>query len=207
MNKIPTANELRAWDAYTIAHGVNSIDLMERAAEVFSTWYLRHHNPHHRIAIVCGKGNNGGDGFAIARLLAEQGISINVYPIEHNPANMSQDAAINFERLQAYKQVTVLHINQLPHDNSEVLIDGVFGTGINRPVTGMYAEVIETINQLAHFTIAIDIPSGLQCDNPTQGVAIKADKTISFQSPKRSFFIAENHVYVGEYLHRIPLSC
>ncbi len=202
MIKILNTKQIKDLDAFTIQHEpIASIELMERACRSFCSWYAQHFGEEQSIGIVCGTGNNGGDGLAIARLLHAWGYRIRVW-IVHGGGSESADFKTNLARLPEEIQVT--HLNLLtepePFAGCDVLIDGLFGSGLSRPVEGIYAQVIERINQTDSIRIAIDIPSGLFADRPSCATIVKAHHTVSFQLPRLSFFMPENQAFVGKWV-------
>jgi NAD(P)H-hydrate epimerase len=169
MIRILTAEQTRAWDAYTIANEpISPEGLMERASNAFVNWFIKKFETTERIAIVCGKGNNGGDGIVIGRLLVLRGYSVTVFKADE-------------------------HFNL---NNFTVVLDAVFGSGLSRPAN---SEAIRKINAASAIKVAIDIPSGLQMDAHSEGDIVKADYTITFQAPKLAFMFPENADYVGEW--------
>ncbi|MFT4094546.1 MAG: NAD(P)H-hydrate dehydratase [Niabella sp.] len=201
--KLLNASQIRAWDQYTMAHEpIASIDLMERAAAACENWLAQYY-PHKTCYIFCGKGNNGGDGLALARLLHHKNVSVKVFILETgSPA--SADFEKNLERLYLLKTIPVTFIKNpgdFPNVSSEALIiDALFGTGLNRKLEGLAAGLVEYINELSDNTvIAIDLPSGLLCNVPSTGFpVIKATCTLSFQCFKPALLIASNESYFGE---------
>ena len=205
--KVLNAEQIRQLDAYTIAHEpIASIDLMERAALAFVHWFTTHFSPEDGpVRIACGTGNNGGDGLAIARLLHQRFFSVEVmvFPISPNP---TPDFQTNLERLQAIRSAPIK-----PYEKGEpfptlpenaVLIDGIFGSGLNRPVEGYWAGLLEHLSTHPCTRVAIDVPSGLFADRPGAGAVFRAQHTLSFELPKLAFFIPENHAYVGDWVVR-----
>jgi ADP-dependent NAD(P)H-hydrate dehydratase / NAD(P)H-hydrate epimerase len=201
MRKILNTSQIKALDAYTIKQEpVASIDLMERACKAFVNWFANEFDTSKRIGIVCGTGNNGGDGLGIARLLHEDGYSITIWIIRDG-ANESDDFKINFSRIQG--KVPVNEIRKDFDSSSfawcDVVIDAIFGSGLSRPAEGIYATVIESINTAQLTRVAVDIPSGLMVDKPSTGSIVKAHHTISFQTAKLSFLLPEYYPYVGNF--------
>lgn len=203
--KILDAAQIRECDRFTIENEpIASIDLMERAADAITDWLIGNYfycDTH--FIFFAGSGNNGGDALAVARKLAKMFGGVTVYKL--NIGNNSPDCQQNLERLQSTDGVSVTFINKgdalpeiKPHS---VVIDGIFGSGLNRPVEGYWAELIEHINSAGNETIAIDIPSGLfYTDNrANSGAIIKATNTLSLQLPKLPFFFAENEQFVGDF--------
>src|SRR5574344_84391 len=200
--KILSIEQIRQADAYTIDNEpIASIDLMERAATGIFEWLYKHLSEGKVLKIFCGLGNNGGDGLALARLLFQHDIVSQVFVV-HYSEKMSRDCKTNYERLKNETSVPMYAIKSdddfpliSPND---VVVDAIFGTGLNRPVSGFAADLISYLNQSQCIRLAIDIPSGLFADQPTPAGAIfKADYTLTFQTVKLAFLVAENDAYVG----------
>ena len=201
MLKILTSAQTKDLDAYTIKHEpISSIALMERACQAFITWFTQKVEVSQKIGIVCGTGNNGGDGLGIARLLSELNYSVNVW-IVRGEAPVSVDFKTNLERIN--EKVEVIDIVNTPDpalfSECDVLVDAIFGSGLSRPVTGIYEHVINCINRTKAIKISVDVPSGLFTDQHSVGNIIKADHTVSFQLPKLAFLMPENYGYVGDW--------
>ncbi|MBL6962587.1 MAG: NAD(P)H-hydrate dehydratase [Bacteroidetes bacterium] len=202
--KILNRQQIREADAYTIQHDpIASIDLMERAAGLFVKRLLKKIKNTRIIHIFCGKGNNGGDGLVAARLLIQKNFSVKTYIVEYSHQS-SADFAINFERLKELESAEIIHLDQDSDfpllDAEDTLIDAMWGSGLSRPIEGFACSIIENINNSQAEIIALDIPSGLFCDELNSDPAIvQADHVISFQSPKLSFFIPENQDYVKSW--------
>lgn len=202
MLKILTAPQIRALDAHTIAEEpIASIDLMERACRAFVSWFMEHFDNSHTVAIVCGTGNNGGDGLGVARMLKDWGFAVRVWIVKGSVTE-SIDFKINLDRLK-HSDVALSEITGEPQcslfEGHDVLIDAVFGSGLSRPPEGLYAQVITCINTTNACRVAIDIPSGLMADQATTGPAVEARYTVSFQVPKLAFFFPSSYKYVGEW--------
>jgi NAD(P)H-hydrate epimerase len=202
MIKILSSKQIRAVDQYTIGHNlITSIDLMEKASRAFVSSFIERHGVSRHIKIFCGNGNNGGDGLAISRLLIDRGCSVQTYCIG-NLSSASPDFKINFERLKSISNPLFLNSkSNFPelHKN-DIVIDGIFGSGLSRPVEGLFAELIDFINFAnCKRVIAIDIASGLFSDQKSLGNRIiECDETISFQIPKLAFYLPQNNKYVGQ---------
>lgn len=209
MMKILPIDKIREADAYTIKNEpIESIDLMERAALACYEWLRPFLKKNTKVKIVCGPGNNGGDGLAIARMLAEDEINVAVWILNFTDKR-SADFKVNQERLYRIGSVDIIEISdvaKLPEIEDEVVIvDAIFGSGLSKPIKGFVAELIEKINASSAVCVAIDIPSGLNADDNTKdAIIIKANYTLSFEFPKYAFFFAENHEYVGDW-HVLPI--
>lgn len=198
MIKILSAAQTRAWDAHTIAQEpIASIDLMERACIAFADWFFKYIPHYSKVLVICGPGNNGGDGLGIARILSALQYEVTVCLVQEN-SNTTDDFAINLNRLP--QQITRIafqaDINLPP---CEVVIDALFGSGLSRPLTGIWAQAVSHINQLQATRVAVDIPSGLFADAHATGAIVEAHHTITFQAPKLTFLLPENEKYVGQW--------
>ncbi|HET9487576.1 MAG TPA: NAD(P)H-hydrate dehydratase [Chryseosolibacter sp.] len=200
--RILNTKQIRELDAYTIQHEpIASIDLMERAAHAFADWFATRVEPVKKVGVVCGTGNNGGDGLAVARILHEWGFPVKVWIIKGG-AGESDDFKVNYERLPVrLERREIHHENELlSFDECDVLVDALFGSGLSRPVEGLYSSVIDLMNRSPALRIAVDIPSGLMADAHSSGAIIKADYTVCFQVPKLAFFLPECYPYTGEWV-------
>lgn len=177
---------------------IPSIVLMENA----SISFLKNINLElDKYLIICGKGNNGGDGYAIARQLYSLGKNVKIFCIDNK--NMSRDCEINYNickklGLKIYYISNVLSNLLLETD---CIIDSIFGTGLNSQIEGEYYEIIEKINKYSKDKIvySVDIPSGINGDNgEILGIAVKSNKTITFMTYKKGFFNNKNREYFGE---------
>jgi hydroxyethylthiazole kinase-like uncharacterized protein yjeF len=207
--KIFTSDKIRAADAYTIEHEpIASIMLMERAAGQLADWITKKIPKETSLKIFTGPGNNGGDGWALARLLMKREyLSLEVHCLKIS-GNLSSDAEINRKRLIKESRVQIKNI-QSKKDFPEIgkndyLIDALFGSGLSRPLDGLSAELVDYLNQSEKKgVIAIDIPSGLYAEdnskNQKQSI-IKASFTLTFQFPKIAFFFPENARFVGKWI-------
>lgn len=203
--KVFDAEQIRAIDQYTIQHEpISSLDLMERAARAITSSIVGLH-PFLTTAfcVFAGPGNNGGDGLAVARMLREIGYPVQVHLI--NEGWLSDDCNENRIRLlKKFPEIITEHLTgpdfpELAAD--EVIIDALFGSGLSRPLRGMYAQYVKFVNNVSNQVISIDVPSGLNGDtyHRMMDKTIKADITLALQFPKKAFFFAENHPYVGRW--------
>ena len=197
--KIFNAEQIRRWDQYTISkEPVSSIDLMERAATACANW-IDQHFPGEAITIFCGKGNNGGDGLAIARLLSQRAVTVYILEFGHKGTD---DFQTNLSKLHQFP-VDIRFIqaeDDLPGLTfSSLIIDALFGSGLNRRLEGTTATLVNGINQSGARIISIDLPSGMFADRSSAGdPIIKADHTLTFQVCKEALLLAENAPYSGE---------
>ena len=202
--KILSVEQIREADRYTIENEpIESIDLMERAATKVFEWLFRRTPREKTVKIFCGMGNNGGDGLAVARMLNSQEMVPQVFMVRHSD-RMSHDCEVNYYRLVNETKVTMFDI--LTEDDfpkvtaDDVVVDALFGSGLNRPPQGVAADLIAYLNQTQAIRVAIDIPSGLFADQPSAlGFIFKADYTLTFQFPKLAFLFPENDPYVGRF--------
>jgi len=169
----------------------------------FVDWFVEKFPPKIGVSIFCGTGNNGGDGLVIGRLLKAEDYQVNVCVIRVGDQS-SPDFQTNYERLSKLMKIQdIKKANQLPEIKpNQVVIEGIFGSGLSRPAEGLFSEVIDHINQCSGRVVAIDIASGLFSDEPTaeEGSVIQPDYTISFQVPKLAFFMPSNQKFVGKWI-------
>jgi NAD(P)H-hydrate epimerase len=198
--KIFTAEQIRGWDASTIKNEpIASIELMERAAGKCADWLLLNIPDQDHFKIFCGKGNNGGDGLVIARLLHQNQKTVDVYILEFGKPG-TDDFQTNLQRL--HELAVSIHFIQsretLPLLNpNDIVIDALFGTGLNKPLEGLTSSLVQYINSSSRQTISIDVPSGLFTDRSSKGNAvIRANHTLTFQTYKKAFLIQENAEYI-----------
>ncbi|RQO68399.1 bifunctional ADP-dependent NAD(P)H-hydrate dehydratase/NAD(P)H-hydrate epimerase [Pedobacter sp. KBW01] len=196
---------MRHADQFTIANKpIASIDLMEKAARAFVQCFIRDEfDASKSIAIFCGKGNNGGDGLAIAHLLLVNGYdNVKVYVVNFS-AKQTDDFAINLQRLDESrcKKAIINQPGDLKHIKPDLIIDAILGSGLNKPLTGDYAELAHAINKLNKKVYAVDVPTGFFAeDRLTDSYnGIKAYKTICFQRPKINFFFPESALATEKY--------
>ncbi|MCX7696960.1 MAG: NAD(P)H-hydrate dehydratase [Bacteroidales bacterium] len=214
MIKVLSTSQIREADQYTIQNEpISSYDLMERAARACYQWIqYEYFDEDTLFHVFAGIGNNGGDGLAIARMIAESGYHVKIYVVKYSQQT-SPDFNLNLEKLYYLSEdnpiVEIQFLEKsadiqqlmgriLPED---VVIDAIFGSGLNRQPEGIAAETIEFINMLDADKIAIDIPSGLFGDGytPYSSPIVKATYTLTLGAPKLALFLPENEPYVGEW--------
>ena len=206
MIKILNTYQIKQADEYTIRHEpVSSLNLMERAANAFVCQFNKDFPDNNLpVHIFCGKGNNGGDGLAIARILSDKKQSVCTYIFSSK--KYSNDFNKNLSRFEKkYKK----HIHFI-EDNSfikkipkqSIIIDAIFGTGLNAKIKEESTEfkIIQEINNNAFYqVISVDIPSGLFTYEPTNGIVVNANKTYTFQFPKLSFLLPETGKFANDF--------
>ncbi len=219
MQKVLTADEMREVDRGTIEEfGIPSIVLMEAAAHTVVDEIKKRLGGNvegRRILVLCGKGNNGGDGAAIARLLWKD--SANVHPLLFGSIDdASNDAKINFKIIKAISDGGVssggaangLHFTQsananelasLDLNNFDICVDALFGTGLTKPLAGEFPQIIDSVNAAETLKISVDLPSGVDADrNTVIGPAIKSDVTVTFTAPKLAGVLPPAANHTGE---------
>ena len=198
--KILSSKAIRTVDAKTIEYnGMLSHELMEMAASAFTDYFIQNHSIENRVALFCGTGNNGGDGVAVARILHIIGYTVKLFIVEASN-NYSKDCLLNIGRAEkaGVEAIKISSVDEIPNlDDTNVVVDAIFGTGLSRPLSGLAKGVIERVNTLSKRVVSIDIPSGLFMDSPTE-MAIKATETVTFQLPKLALFLPLNNQFVGE---------
>ncbi len=203
--KIFSTAQIHELDKYTIEHEpVKSIDLMERAAKALTRAIMDEWTDRTPVVVFAGPGNNGGDALAVARLLSEQGYKVSVYLFNiHN--KLSDDCALNKQRLTQGKRVasfTEITLDFTPPEITAdtLVVDGLFGSGLNKPLMGGFASLVKYINQSLAKVVSIDIPSGLMCEDNTYNIRtniIHADLTLTLQQRKLAMMLADNQPYIG----------
>lgn len=203
--KLFTAENIRELDRYTIENEpVRSIDLMERAASALFKWISKNIEKSSSLVIFAGPGNNGGDGLALARMMHEARYGVILCYINFTEKT-SGDWQINMKRLEktGVNIINARSVDDLPILSYETLIiDAIFGTGLDRKLEGFPSEVVKYINQSDAGVVALDCPSGLFSEDNTGNdpdSIVRADTTLTLQFPKVSFFMADNYRYTGDY--------
>lgn len=206
MIKIFPTIQLKELDAYTIENEpVSSIDLMERASRALARAMSERWSAETPFTVFAGPGNNGGDALAVSRLLVERGCRVEVY-LFNTKGTLSPDCETNKERLAGvagidFHEITTQFVPPVL-TAEHVVVDGLFGSGLNKPLSGGFAAVVKYINTSPATVVAIDVPSGLMGEDNTYNIQaniIRADLTLSLQLPKLAFLFAENAPFVGEW--------
>ena len=202
MQKLPTTlyrtAQVKDLDRIAIQErGVPGFELMSRAGyEVFQC--IRNKWPNTlSVAVFCGAGNNAGDGYIVARLALEAGLKVSVYSLS-DPVNLKGDAFIACQNYIKAKGAIIPFQGEEVID-VDVIVDALLGTGLDRPVTGLYALAIQVINKSPAHVVAVDSPSGLNADTGNvMGCAVKADCTVTFIGLKQGLFTGHAADYCGE---------
>ena len=206
--KIFTTSEIHELDDYTIEHEpIKSIDLMERAARALTAAIVQLWDAATPVVVFAGPGNNGGDALAVARMLIDKGYSVVTY-LFNITGKLSADCAENRQRLisrrghpQLVEVTQQFDVPQL--EAGTLVVDGLFGSGLNKPLAGGFASLVRYINASAAQVVSIDVPSGLMTEDNSNNVRaniIKADVTLTLQQPKLAFLFAENQQFVGRLM-------
>jgi len=212
MKKALTREEMRELDRKAIEeYKIPGIVLMENAGRNVAEEVLQMiDNPQKvKVAILCGKGNNGGDGFVVARHLHNHSISLNVFLVAKISDILKDgDAGTNLQILLNMK-IPVKEIFDIPGVNSilkelynyNILADALFGTGLSGDVREPFKTLIGGVNNLNKPIVSVDIPSGLDCNTgKILGVAIKATKTVTFAVAKKGFYLNDGPSYTGKVI-------
>lgn len=198
--KILSPSNIKKADEHTIKQqSISSIDLMERAALLCTQAVVRDWgNRTSKIHIFCGTGNNGGDGLAIARLLAFRDYKVCVYLLDGKP---TEDNSINLQKVKENSKIEIKNTQDFSANKNDLIIDAIFGMGLNRSLDGNYKDVIQILNTSTGIKIAVDIPSGLYAHRPNQksDTIFKADKVYTFHAPKLSFLFPSSSQYIKEF--------
>jgi len=202
MIKVATAKEMQEIDRVTIEKsGIAGIVLMERAGlSVVSR--INELYPDRKVMVLCGSGNNGGDGFVIARELYNQGEDVEVYAVK--PEKLKGDAKINYSAakkfgVKIYSVDKFLTLNSKRLTQNSIIVDALLGTGLQNELRRPLSDVIDQVNDLSCRVIAVDIPTGISSDSgQVMGCAVKADHTVTFGLPKRGHLLFPGADYAGQ---------
>ena len=196
MHYAVTSEQMKALDAHTIKDmGIPSLVLMERAAlctveEIREPLFSKD-----RILLVCGSGNNGADGVAMARILHNRGVTAEIFLVG-NKDRWTEEMRIQIDIAKNYR---VPFVNNPAWDEYTTIVDAIFGVGLSRKVSGSYNDVITSINSASARVISVDIPSGIHGNTgEIMGTAVRADKTVTFAFPKAGLYFYPGAEYAGE---------
>ena len=202
--KIFTGAQIRELDKYTIEHEpIKSVDLMERAAKALTHAITSEWSAATPVIVFAGPGNNGGDALAVARMLIEQNYSVSAY-LFNISGHLSEDCAVNKARLTEKRAKALIEVREEfepPQlEAGTLVVDGLFGSGLNKPLAGGFASLVKYINASQAQVVSLDIPSGLMTEDNTYNIRaniIRADLTLTLQHKKLSFLFPENQQYIG----------
>ncbi|HHJ11414.1 MAG TPA: NAD(P)H-hydrate dehydratase [Bacteroidetes bacterium] len=205
--KLFRTNQVHRIDAYTIEHEpIADIDLMERAAGQLFKWVTAHFSHEKQVLVFTGPGNNGGDSLALSRMLIGAGYKVKVFLLQISD-HLSESCHTNMERLKKLNHADITFVREereLPDlGKDDLVIDGMFGSGLTRPLKGLPERAVKKINESGATVVAIDVPSGLFGEDNRENIPeniLQADYTLTFQFPKLSFFFPENEPYTGEWV-------
>jgi NAD(P)H-hydrate epimerase len=202
--KILTSIQIKEVERSTmLSQSVTGIDLIERAAEAFILAFLERVSRNRPVCILCGPGNNGNDGRSIAIRLFDLGYSVQVFNLQSKKISSVEDNYFNSEIWKrSINAIDLSHGEQLTQLLSDcIIIDALFGIGLNRKLNDLQADVASQVNQLNTTVVSVDIPSGMFADdeNENADVIIQADYTFTFHSPKPSFYFSRNEYFLGKW--------
>jgi len=190
-----TAAQVRAMDRALMAGGIPGIELMNRAGRAAFREAMRRWPEADRITVICGTGNNGGDGFVFARLAREAGCTVRVLLVGE-AQRIRGDARLAWEAMGAAGVVAEPFAGDL--GEAQLVVDALFGTGLDREVAGAHRAAIEAVNAQGAPVLALDLPSGLQADSGVVlGAAVAATLTVTFVALKRGMFTADGPDHCG----------
>lgn len=199
------SKQIKIVDAATIRlEQISSFDLMERASLALSAFISKKWSTPSvfTVHIFCGNGNNGGDGLALARLLIYRGYRVIVY-VSKEKNSFLKTSLQNWLKLKEIDGIKIKGWEEAFHTqitSSCLIIDALFGAGLNRPLGGRVKKLVFFLNQQKATRISIDMPSGLAIDSHSKNCIFCAEYTLSFQTPKLSFFFPQNSLFVGEWM-------
>ncbi len=200
VENLVTTKEIKAYDNYTIRTlGVDSLVLMERAALAVMERILALFDKGHggRVLIVCGTGNNGGDGLCLTRLLVDKNIPVTPVII----GDIERGTYETRRQFDILCQYGVACMNQIPEEEYAIVVDALFGVGLSREISGVHLDVLQKMNSISAYKIAIDIPSGINGDNGSvMGEAFMADETLTIAFVKRGMVLFPGNSYCGRIL-------
>ena len=211
--KVLTASQMRRVDELTAEKGIPGLLLMENAGQaLFRVLTVYFAEPQgHDVTIVCGTGNNGGDGFVLARQLLQRGGDPTVV-LAGESSRIGGDAAASLAALRACgchvlevgsteQWESVAHICE----DADIVVDALLGTGLNKPLSGLYATIAEAISESAGFVLAVDVPTGMMSDLTRRpALSVQADATVTFTAPKIAHVLNEDQEAIGD-LHVVPI--
>jgi hydroxyethylthiazole kinase-like uncharacterized protein yjeF len=204
MLKLLTAAQTKEADQFTVINEpIRSSELMERASKAFVKIFIEKLTDRKKqILIFCGKGNNGGDGLSIARMLIDESyVQVKVFVADISKKS-SKDFELNLQRLQQ-KDTSIFYFKtaeEIEYQECDILIDALLGSGLNKPLEKEWEKVVNKINQFSGYKVAVDVPTGMPCEGELfNDIIIKSDWTITFQRPKLNFLLPISSPYIKKW--------
>ncbi|MEO6523958.1 MAG: NAD(P)H-hydrate dehydratase [Mucilaginibacter sp.] len=198
-----TSAQIREVDAYTIGHEpITSVNLMKRASKAFTKQFVEEYPDKGKgITVYCGTGNNGGDGLAIARLLKAEHYNVAV-KITRFSEKSSRDFAANLKNLKGIEVTEIKPGDVIPAEQSDIIIDALLGSGLNKPLADDYARLVEYLNTLNRVVVAVDVPTGFYTEGEIakKALVLKANLVITFQQAKLNFLLPESAAYMDRFV-------
>ncbi len=202
--KLFTSDQIRAIEQTSIAEGCySSLELMDRAASAFVSWFKTKVSTDCAVSVFCGNGNNGADGLVIGDKLVQYGYRVRIFVVDKSGG--SREFAFHLNRLEKNLSFSIekYQANKtFRFEPSEVIIDALLGSGLNRPAGPPYSDILELINSSKKRVYAVDIPSGLPGEGLSIGPTVRATATYSFEFPRLTFFSKEGRAVCGEWTFR-----
>jgi NAD(P)H-hydrate epimerase len=200
MQPIVSGEQMRKWDSATIQiENISTFDLMDKATDALFKWVKNSVNIYNQhILLVCGSGNNGGDGYSLALKLANAGFRVKVWVVA---PPKSSDCITNAGMVELTNTIErIVYPDSPVVQENTVVIDAMLGSGLKGALNEPYATAIHTLNGFPGIKIAIDLPSGMSSDDLVDGIVFKADYTLTFQALKPTFIMAETFSHLGEVI-------
>ena len=204
--KIFQSIDIKKLDAHTCEkEEITSLELMERAATALTEAIIKRWDRNVPVKVFAGPGNNGGDALAVSRMMAQKGYSVEVY-LFNTTGKLSDECLANKNSMLEIENIHFTEVSvkfdapELAKD--DLVIDGLFGSGLNKPLSGGFAAVVKYINASQATVVSIDVPSGLMCEDNAYNIKnhiVNADLTLTLQLPKIAFLFPENQDYIGEW--------
>lgn len=204
MIKLISSRQMHEADAVTVERqGILPIELMERASLAFVNHFIiKYADTNATICIFCGAGNNGGDGLTIARLLAERGYNkLRVY-ITKFGKKATDEFQLAYSRLSGLSVKEVRNLSDFSIPPCDIIIDAVLGSGLDRPVDGKFAQLVQLINKHSGVKVAVDVPTGFVSEGlmAKEALCVKADLVISFEQPKINYLLPDSTAFIKEWV-------
>ncbi|MBM7557694.1 NAD(P)H-hydrate dehydratase [Halanaerobacter jeridensis] len=204
--KLVSGAQMGQIDRYTIEElGIDGVVLMEQAGRRVTEEILAEYSALEKVVVLAGKGNNGGDGFIISRLLEQEGIAVQTFLVG-NKDEITGDAWVNLEILerlddQVTEVTTAADVENLPSDlkQADLIVDAMLGTGIKGKLRGLFPNIIDLVNEVNTEVTAVDIPSGVEADSGiVREMAVQAQQTVTFALPKLGLLLYPGAKFVGQ---------